>query len=75
MVEQLTLNQWAQGSSPWRCTNKNREQVLTVFSFSDICFSVLEIPCHIDRTEVFRKRKSYLTVFFGGFVDTHHGIH
>ena len=28
LVEQLTLNQWAQGSSPWRCTNKralNRE--------------------------------------------------
>ena len=22
LVEQLTLNQWAQGSSPWRCTNK-----------------------------------------------------
>ena len=22
MVEQLTLNQWAQGSSPWRCTNQ-----------------------------------------------------
>ena len=21
LVEQLTLNQWAQGSSPWRCTN------------------------------------------------------
>ena len=20
LVEQLTLNQWAQGSSPWRCT-------------------------------------------------------
>ena len=22
LVEQLTLNQWAQGSSPWRCTRK-----------------------------------------------------
>ena len=22
LVEQLTLNQWAQGSSPWRCTYK-----------------------------------------------------
>ena len=22
LVEQLTLNQWAQGSSPWRCTTK-----------------------------------------------------
>ena len=22
LVEQLTLNQWVQGSSPWRCTNK-----------------------------------------------------
>ena len=21
--EQLTLNQWAQGSSPWRCTKKS----------------------------------------------------
>ena len=25
LVEQLTLNQWAQGSSPWRCTRKCRE--------------------------------------------------
>ena len=25
LVEQLTLNQWAQGSSPWRCTKKCRE--------------------------------------------------
>ena len=24
MVEQLTLNQWAQGSSPWRCTNQKK---------------------------------------------------
>ena len=27
MVEQLTLNQWAQGSSPWRCTNQKKGAV------------------------------------------------
>ena len=33
LVEQLTLNQWAQGSSPWRCTRNGQNlTVLTVFS-------------------------------------------
>ena len=25
LVEQLTLNQWVQGSSPWRCTTTKSE--------------------------------------------------
>ncbi len=36
MVEQLTLNQWAQGSSPWKCTKKNTRKScpdLRVFLF------------------------------------------
>ena len=32
LVEQLTLNQWAQGSSPWRCTTKStRQKCLVLF--------------------------------------------
>src|SRR5699024_1010493 len=26
LVEQLTLNQWAQGSSPWRCTIPSKSE-------------------------------------------------
>src|SRR5699024_4270593 len=26
LVEQLTLNQWAQGSSPWRCTTSTKSE-------------------------------------------------
>ena len=36
LVEQLTLNQWAQGSSPWRCTNKKTQdrKILRLFFLS-----------------------------------------
>ena len=34
LVEQLTLNQWAQGSSPWRCTNKRALNRMIRRSFS-----------------------------------------
>ena len=34
LVEQLTLNQWAQGSSPWRCTNKRASNLTIQRSFS-----------------------------------------
>ena len=30
LVEQLTLNQWVQGSSPWRCTSLKRLTVRVV---------------------------------------------
>ena len=31
LVEQLTLNQRAQGSSPWKCTKRNEHQTVLVF--------------------------------------------
>ena len=37
LVEQLTLNQWAQGSSPWRCTSKKTQdrKILRLFFFRE----------------------------------------
>ena len=29
LVEQLTLNQWAQGSSPWRCTTTTKSELFS----------------------------------------------
>ena len=29
LVEQLTLNQWAQGSSPWRCTTSTKSELFS----------------------------------------------
>ena len=31
LVEQLTLNQWVQGSSPWRCTKKRHRFIRCLF--------------------------------------------
>ncbi len=42
MVEQLTLNQWAQGSSPWRCTKENREQSVHGFLFAIFLFNTVK---------------------------------
>ena len=30
LVEQLTLNQWAQGSSPWRCTTTTKSELFPI---------------------------------------------
>ena len=30
LVEQLTLNQWAQGSSPWRCTKTTKSELFPI---------------------------------------------
>src|SRR5699024_12095575 len=30
LVEQLTLNQWAQGSSPWRCTTSTKSELFPI---------------------------------------------
>ena len=48
LVEQLTLNQWAQGSSPWRCTTTTKSEL-----FSDrrrvrifcILWKTERVPC------------------------------
>ena len=45
MVEQLTLNQWAQGSSPWRCTNNKKDvlsDILFLFSNAKDYYSILK---------------------------------
>ena len=34
LVEQLTLNQWVQGSSPWRCTKIRQTTVCGLFYFA-----------------------------------------
>ena len=36
LVEQLTLNQWVQGSSPWRCTNRLYGFFVLLFARNDI---------------------------------------
>ena len=36
LVEQLTLNQWVQGSSPWRCTKRKKPN----FSFGFFLFAI-----------------------------------
>ncbi len=44
MVEQLTLNQWAQGSSPWRCTNIKKADLIEVgLYFLNFAFIVLRV--------------------------------
>ena len=53
LVEQLTLNQWAQGSSPWRCTTTTKSEL-----FSDrrrvrifcILWKTERIPCFHRKT-------------------------
>ena len=47
LVEQLTLNQWAQGSSPWRCTNKKTQdrKILRLFFLRKRdCISLAHFP-------------------------------
>ena len=44
LVEQLTLNQWAQGSSPWRCTTTTKSEL-----FSDR--RRVRIFCFLRKTE------------------------
>ena len=38
LVEQLTLNQWAQGSSPWRCTIPSKSERTSFRRCVRICF-------------------------------------
>ena len=40
LVEQLTLNQWVQGSSPWRCTKTKEHPLWMLF-----CFDALRARC------------------------------
>ena len=53
MVEQLTLNQWVQGSSPWRCTKI--DFVFFYFVATDSEFAT----CRSDTTSNARYRKRY----------------
>ena len=56
LVEQLTLNQWVQGSNPWRCTKEVYLTRIDLFYFSfdlRLLLSLLyRAKCHSDSVKV-----------------------
>ena len=70
LVEQLTLNQWVQGSNPWRCTKEVYLTRIDLFYFSfdlRLLLSLLyRTKCHSDSAQAgplltgYRPKQLYL---------------